>query len=466
MSLNMSTNTAATAAGRALAALTAAPAPAAHSSAPAAAQPQTKATPQPAAGQSGGGKPANAAGGRPAARPAAQSAGQGPQAQRAANDAAAGNKPIADAARDARAANAARPAAPAIPPNFAQLLDLAALAPSAASAQADVKPTEPADQQAASDSADATADLSVLLPSFAVLPLPTGTGAQQGDGSGQQATPDNAAADIKVQPAATPDSALFALTTATNAAGLQAAQASAAANNRGPQADDAQQAAANALTAVADALSAQAGQAGAARSTATDRLQASTTQADAGADAFLKASAKAGSDTPQTVTGNDTHAFRGVMAGTAATPPAGDTIKLSGNPEQWQQPLRSALGDRLQLQMQRNSEQAVIRLDPPNLGSIEISIRHSAGALQVNLSASNSEVLRQLNNIGDSMRQDLSQRQFSEVAVNVSSSAGRNLADGSGGGRHERQQQERGPGRALDEGNEASTTFAMLSERE
>ncbi|HAT33682.1 MAG TPA: flagellar hook-length control protein FliK, partial [Janthinobacterium sp.] len=55
---------------------------------------------------------------------------------------------------------------------------------------------------------------------------------------------------------------------------------------------------------------------------------------------------------------------------------------------------------RIQLQVTRNSEQAVIRLDPPMLGRIDISIRHADGALQVTLSASNGEVLRQLQGIG------------------------------------------------------------------
>ena len=102
--------------------------------------------------------------------------------------------------------------------------------------------------------------------------------------------------------------------------------------------------------------------------------------------------------------------------------------------------------------MQRNNYHAVIRLDPPNMGSIEISIRHSAGTLQVSLTASNSEVVRQLNNIGDSVRQDLSNRQFTEVAVTVSSA--RAQAQGQAdGGRQQREQQEQGrdrtPGRAL-----------------
>jgi flagellar hook-length control protein FliK len=147
--------------------------------------------------------------------------------------------------------------------------------------------------------------------------------------------------------------------------------------------------------------------------------------------------------------------------------PAAATVKLAGSPDQWQQPLREALGDRLQVQLQRNNDHAVIRLEPPNMGSIEISIRHSAGALQVNLSASNSEVVRQLNTIGDSVRQDLSTRQFADVAVTVSSSraqAGQSDDTGGRGGQQRGQDDSRTPGRALSE-DDATSTFAM-TERE
>ncbi|MBB3120826.1 flagellar hook-length control protein FliK [Pseudoduganella violacea] len=160
--------------------------------------------------------------------------------------------------------------------------------------------------------------------------------------------------------------------------------------------------------------------------------------------------------------------FKTLFANTAPqTGAAGDSVKLAGAPDQWQQPLRAALGDRLQLQLQRNNDHAVIRLDPPNLGSVEISIRHTAGALQVNLSASNGEVLRQLSTIGDTMRQDLSQRQYGEVAVTVSASRGQGFADADGRGRQpERDGQDgRQPGRALSEDGAAST-FAMLSDLE
>jgi flagellar hook-length control protein FliK len=157
-------------------------------------------------------------------------------------------------------------------------------------------------------------------------------------------------------------------------------------------------------------------------------------------------------------------------APTADSPTAGAAVKLPGNPDQWQQPLRDALGDRLQLQVQRNSEQATIRLDPPNLGRIDISIRHSGGALQVNLSASNNEVLRQLNAIGDNVRQDLSQKQYTEVAVTVSAmprGAQQGYADGGQGGRQQgREQQQRAPGRALSDDEQSSGAFAMSTDRE
>lgn len=147
-----------------------------------------------------------------------------------------------------------------------------------------------------------------------------------------------------------------------------------------------------------------------------------------------------------------------------------NVLKLSGEPEQWQQPLRAALGDRLQLQLQRGSDQAVITLDPPNMGRVEIAIRHSQGSLQVAITANNSEVLRQLNTISDSVRQDLAQRNFTDVTVTVASASrgggGQNMADGGGNARQQqgREQEQRNPGRALSEGDTASSTFAMNRE--
>ena len=157
----------------------------------------------------------------------------------------------------------------------------------------------------------------------------------------------------------------------------------------------------------------------------------------------------------------------GAVANATTTAPAGDTIKLNGPAQQWQEPLREALGERLQTQIGRNSEHATIRLDPPMLGRIDISIRHTAGALQVNVTASNSEVLRQLQGIGETMRSDLAQRQYTEVAVNISatprSPAAQAFAEGDARGQRQpgRQNDDAEPGRALSDGSPAGTTYAM-----
>jgi flagellar hook-length control protein FliK len=191
-------------------------------------------------------------------------------------------------------------------------------------------------------------------------------------------------------------------------------------------------------------------------------LQQSTPAAVAAAPAVAAREGERGAATPTPNLG-----LAGVVGNTATTATSGDTIKLNGPAQQWQEPLREALGQRLQTQIGRNSEHATIRLDPPMLGRIEISIRHTAGALQVNVTASNSEVLRQLQGIGENMRSDLAQRQYTDVAVNISatprSPAAQAFAEGDARGQRQpgRQQDDAEPGRALSDGSTAATTYAM-----
>ncbi len=149
-----------------------------------------------------------------------------------------------------------------------------------------------------------------------------------------------------------------------------------------------------------------------------------------------------------------------VNAGDNALP----SVRLNGTASQWQQPLRHALGEQLQLQVARGSEQAVIRLSPPMLGHIDISIRHEAGVLQVHMSASNNEVLRQLQGIGDSLRQDLSQRQYNDVSVVVAAQTRHN--DGDGRQRQGGEQREQRPGQALAEADLGSSAFVLPTDSE
>ncbi|MGK5029499.1 flagellar hook-length control protein FliK [Janthinobacterium sp. MDT1-19] len=191
-------------------------------------------------------------------------------------------------------------------------------------------------------------------------------------------------------------------------------------------------------------------------------LQQSTPATAVAAPAVATREGERGAATPAPNLG-----LTGAVGNTATAAPAGDTIKLNGPAQQWQEPLREALGERLQTQIGRNSEHATIRLDPPMLGRIEISIRHTAGALQVNVTASNSEVLRQLQGIGENMRSDLAQRQYTDVAVNISatprSPAAQAFAEGDARGQRQpgRQQDDAEPGRALSDGSTAATTYAM-----
>jgi flagellar hook-length control protein FliK len=104
----------------------------------------------------------------------------------------------------------------------------------------------------------------------------------------------------------------------------------------------------------------------------------------------------------------------------------------------------------------------VIRLDPPMMGSIEVVIRHEAGNLQVQLNATHGEVQRQLQAIGDSLRQDLAHRQYTDVSVLVPNGA----RDGEGRQRPRQPvyvQEE--PGRALAEGGEEPAAFSLQRDR-
>lgn len=162
----------------------------------------------------------------------------------------------------------------------------------------------------------------------------------------------------------------------------------------------------------------------------------------------------------------------GVSAPTAPTAAAkgSDTVALAGPPTAWRQTLQEALGERLQLSSGKNVDQAVIRLEPPNLGRIDISIRHAAGSLEVNISATHGEVLRQLNTVSENLRSDLAQRQYGEVSVNVTQATraqagaqagGQFGSDAQGRGRQQGQEQERSPGMALFEAGKPDSLFSL-----
>jgi len=92
--------------------------------------------------------------------------------------------------------------------------------------------------------------------------------------------------------------------------------------------------------------------------------------------------------------------------------------KLKGGPNEWGQRLLNVLGDKVNLQIGQQVQRAQIRLDPPNLGRIEISISVDGDKTSVNLVTSNPQVRDAIAQTLDQLRQTLSQN--GSVSVDLS----------------------------------------------
>lgn len=112
--------------------------------------------------------------------------------------------------------------------------------------------------------------------------------------------------------------------------------------------------------------------------------------------------------------------------------------------------LVEALGERIHWQIRRGTERAQIRLDPPMQGQLEISVRRDGAGLQIHLSATHSDVVRQLQAISDSLRGDLATRQTGDVTVTIAQHAPREH-DGRGRQARDDAPDAQGPGQALAE---------------
>lgn len=106
------------------------------------------------------------------------------------------------------------------------------------------------------------------------------------------------------------------------------------------------------------------------------------------------------------------------------TPSVSTTVKLDPEPSRWAQQLQSALGERLQVQVKDQIQHATIRLDPPEMGKIDIAVQIENGRVQVTINASQGEVYRALQQVSNDLRQSLTEQNFVQVNVQVSSQNG------------------------------------------
>jgi flagellar hook-length control protein FliK len=109
-------------------------------------------------------------------------------------------------------------------------------------------------------------------------------------------------------------------------------------------------------------------------------------------------------------------------AGTASGTEAALSFKadLAGlQSSQWGQKLVHLLSDKINLQLGQQIQRAQIRLDPPQLGVIELSVSVDGDRTSVQLYAANSQVREAMQQNLDQLRQQLAQRLGSEQSLQL-----------------------------------------------
>lgn len=85
----------------------------------------------------------------------------------------------------------------------------------------------------------------------------------------------------------------------------------------------------------------------------------------------------------------------------------------------WGQQLVSSLGERVHLQASQQLQQATIRLDPPELGRLEVTVRQESDRLSVQISTSNSALRDALQETREQLRQILIPQYGAGVEVEI-----------------------------------------------
>lgn len=93
--------------------------------------------------------------------------------------------------------------------------------------------------------------------------------------------------------------------------------------------------------------------------------------------------------------------------------------RLSDNQTQWGQQLVDVLKDKLELQVNQGIKQAHIRLDPPELGRLELTVRVEGDRLSVQLNVTNPAVREAMIQSMERLRMSLAPHHAGGVEVNV-----------------------------------------------
>lgn len=110
--------------------------------------------------------------------------------------------------------------------------------------------------------------------------------------------------------------------------------------------------------------------------------------------------------------------------GLAPAPTAASPLPVTAplHPEaRWGEQMIQTLEGQVRLQLEQRVQHATLRLDPPQLGSLEISVSHQDGRVQVHINASQGETGKWLAQSAERLRQELAEHSFSQAQVTVSS---------------------------------------------
>nr|WP_286010261.1 flagellar hook-length control protein FliK [Serpens gallinarum] len=114
-----------------------------------------------------------------------------------------------------------------------------------------------------------------------------------------------------------------------------------------------------------------------------------------------------------------------VLSGQASQLPAAvsalpeRTLKLQGSDAQRGEQMLHALRDSVDMQIQQKAQRATIRLDPPELGKLEIVVSQEVGRITIQINAGQADTLRLLQQTSDRLRQELLTQHFVQVNVQV-----------------------------------------------
>ncbi|EGA65710.1 flagellar hook-length control protein FliK [Vibrio brasiliensis] len=108
-------------------------------------------------------------------------------------------------------------------------------------------------------------------------------------------------------------------------------------------------------------------------------------------------------------------------SGAAAQGAEWAAVKIDTGAGKWGEQMMQVLHDRVTLQAQQNMQEAKIRLDPPELGKLDLLVRVDGDRLSVQINANAAATREALIQVSERLRAELQNQNFVHVDVNVGS---------------------------------------------